>query len=369
MKIVGIDVYAHRLSYAHGDYAMSLERIARHQESTIVRVRTDDGIEGWGESCPLGGTYLPSFPGGVRAALAELSTAVLHIDPRDLLAVQGAMARTLKGNFAAKSAIDIACWDILGKAADLPVSTLLGGQLQDDFALYEAVPLGTPTAMADFVRHRSAAGIHQFQVKVGNNPVEDAERVRGVLEVASPGDVIIADANGGWNFQDAVVATRLLDDLPIYLEQPCETTAECAALRPLTRLPLILDESIQTPEDVVNATRLAGAGSINIKLGRVGGLTPARLLRDVSVSLRLTVSIEDTWGGDITTAAVSHLAASTPAESLLTTSFFNDWTNEHVATARPISVAGRGAAPSDSGLGVVVNESLLGSPLLSTGSI
>lgn len=368
MKIVGIDVYAHRLSYVHGEYAMSMGRVARYQDSTLVRVRTDEGIDGWGESCPLGGTYLPSFPGGIRAALAELAAGLVGLDPRDLIAVQRVMRCTLKGNFAAKSAIDIACWDILGKAASLPLATLLGGRLQDDFPLYEAVPLADPETMADFVERRKAAGIHQFQVKVGNDPTDDAARVRAVLEVSSSSDVIIADANGGWCFQDAVVAMHLFKDFSIFLEQPCETMAECAALRPLTHLPIVLDEVVLSPEDVLEATRQAGAGSINIKLGRVGGLTPARLLRDVAMSVGLTSSIEDTWGGDITTAAVSHLTASTPKESLLTASFFNDWTNEHVTTSPPTSVNGRGSAPLGSGLGIVVDEAALGDALFIVGS-
>ena len=109
MKIIGIDVFEHALTYAHGAYAMSGGRVATQQASTIVRVRTDEGVDGWGESCPLGGTYLPSFAGGVRAALAEIGPAVLGLDPRETSAVGARMAATLRGFAGAKSAIDVAC--------------------------------------------------------------------------------------------------------------------------------------------------------------------------------------------------------------------------------------------------------------------
>lgn len=124
----------------------------------------------------------------------------------------------------------------------------------------------------------------------------------------------------------------------------------------------------------VGGIRIHGIRSPNIydrqevRLGRVGGLTPGRLLRDVAMSLGLTVSIEDAWGGDITAAAVSYLTASTPERSLLTASFFNDWTTEHVATTRPVSAGGRGSVPLGDGLGILVEEPSLGGPLFTAGS-
>ena len=116
------------------------------------------------------------------------------------------------------------------------------------------------------------------------------------------------------------------------------------------RLPLVLDESIVTLTDVYEAKHAAGVSSINIKLSRVGGLTGAARMRDVMQELSLMVSIEDMWGGDVITAAVSHLAASTRPESLLMTSFFNDWTDGHVAGYLPRSVNGQGSAPTEPGL-------------------
>ncbi len=364
MKIAGIDVYEHRLSYAHGTYAMSGGRAATHQSSTLVRIRTDEGVPGWGESCPLGATYLPMFPGGTRAAIAMLAPRIIGQDPRATVAIHRLLDDELRGFNDAKSALDLACWDILGKVTGLPVAVLLGGVLQETFPLYEAVPLGLPEQMAEFIADRRSDGIDCFQVKVGNRPWDDAERVRAAV-AAAPTSRIVCDANGGWRFQDAVVAVREMRDLPVYIEQPCPTLEDTARLRKVTDLPLVVDECVVTSADLHRALSEAGAGSVNLKLSRLGGITPTRVLRDQAVALGMTVSLEDTWGGDIATAAVAHLAASTAADDLLSTSFFNTWTNEHVASTHPVALAGRGSAPTAPGLGIEVDLAQLGEPLFS----
>jgi L-alanine-DL-glutamate epimerase-like enolase superfamily enzyme len=216
--------------------------------------------------------------------------------------------------------------------------------------------------MAEFIERRMGAGITCFQVKVGNDPLEDAQRAEAAVAVGGDSR-LICDSNGGWRLQDAVRAVRAMEDLPIYLEQPCRSTADSARVRQVTTLPMVMDESVVTAEDLYDAKRLVAAGSVNLKLGRLGGITPMRTLRDLAISLGMSVSLEDTWGGDIATAAVAHLAASTAADDLLSTSFFNDWTNEHVASVRPTSRLGRGAAPTGPGLGIEVDVAGLGAPL------
>src|SRR2546428_240040 len=117
---------------------------------------------------------------------------------------------------------------LLGQATGCPVTTLLGGRHQERFPLYEAVPLGRPADMVAYVQERKAAGLRQFQLKVGADPYEDAARVRAVVAATGAEDVLIADANGGWRLQDALIAVRLLAPLPrVYVEQPCATLDEC----------------------------------------------------------------------------------------------------------------------------------------------
>jgi len=270
----------------------------------------------------------------------------------------------LRGHEYAKSPLDVACWDLLGQAADLPVSALLGGARQAEYPLYMAVPLGSAEEMVEYVRASRAEGIHRFQLKVGAEPRADAERVRRVVEATGEEDVIIADANGGWRLNDAIVAARLLEPLPrVYLEQPCPTLEECARVRSITSLPMIYDEIVTDVPSLLAAVRDGGGGGINLKISRVGGLSNARVLRDLAEALGIALTIEDSWGGDVVTATVSHLAATVRPEALFTVSFMNDWVNEHIAGYQPRSRGGIGAPPKRPGLGVEVDRSLLGTPL------
>jgi L-alanine-DL-glutamate epimerase-like enolase superfamily enzyme len=280
-----------------------------------------------------------------------LAPALIGADPRNAGAVWDAMDGALRGHRYAKSAVDIACWDVLGRALDVPVSTLLGGVRSPDFPLYVAIPLGPVRDMVAHVRARREEGIRRFQLKLGADPREDAARVRAVLDATEEGEVIVADANGGWRLQDATIAARALEGLDrVLFEQPCPTLEECLIVRERTTLPMVLDEVITDINTLLRAR--PACDGINVKIGRVGGLTKAKLLRDLGTELGLRFTIEDSWGGDLTTAAVAHLAASTRPEQLLMASFMNDWTLDHIAGYAPRSVGGRGSAPEAPGLGV-----------------
>lgn len=363
MKIEAVEVFGYELTYAHGEYVMSKGRAAQSQASTLVRLRTSSGIEGWGESSTLGGTYLPAFAEGTREAVRVMAPHLIGLDPCNISSIHSVMDTILLGQNSAKSAIDIACWDIFGKVTNLPISALLGGVTQKDFPLYEAVPLAAPEQMAAFVRMRGEDGINRFQVKVGNDPYEDAARTRQVAQACPDDAVIIADSNGGWSLQSGIIAVRAMAGLNIYVEQPCRDTADCAIVQKMSSLPLVLDESVVNSAELFRAKYEAGAGSINIKLARLGGITGAALMRDLARDLGMTVCIEDVWGGDVASAAVAHVAASTAPETLMHASFFNDWTKEHVAGYLPRSVRGRGAAPEGAGLGITVDAGALGPSL------
>jgi L-alanine-DL-glutamate epimerase-like enolase superfamily enzyme len=366
MKIARIDIFGYDLHYVHGSYVMSGGRVVTALPSTVVRITTDEGMAGWGEVCPLGSAYLPAFAEGARAALRELAPALLGLDPTNLGLIHGRMDAALRGHGYAKSPIDVACWDLFGKAAGCSVAMLLGGRLQARFPLYIAVPLGPAEQMAAYVEARRAEGIHRFQLKIGGDPHADRARVARVCEVTGDEDIVIADANGGWTLQDAIVAARLLAPLPrVYLEQPCPTLEECLHVRRHTSLPMVLDEVITDVPSFLRAARAGGMEAINLKIGRVGGLTTAKLIRDLAAALGIRVTVEDMWGGDIVTAAISHLAGSTRPEMLFTASFMNDWVREHIAGHQPRSQAGAGGPSDAPGLGIEVEAKALGAPLFS----
>jgi cis-L-3-hydroxyproline dehydratase len=363
--IASVEVYQYELGYRYGDYVMSGGRIVKTLPSTVVRVITNDGVDGFAETCPLGNTYLAAHAHGAVAALRELAPAVVGADATNLAEIRTRLDGALMGHNYAKSAIDIACWDVFGRTVGRPVVDLLGGRVNHELPMYKAVPLADAAAMVAFVEEQRAGGIHRFQLKVGADPRTDAARCRAVLEATDDRDTVLADANGGWRRQDAIVAARLLESTDrLYLEQPCPTLAECLFVRTHTNLPMVLDEVITDLDALVSATAAGGMEAINLKLNRVGGLTPAKLLRDTAVTLGLRLTIEDSWGGDLMSAAVSHLGASTPSSALFAVSFMNDWTDTHVAGYQPRSHHGVGAAPETPGLGITVELSMLGSPVL-----
>ena len=366
MRISRVDVFGYDLTYVYGEYVMSGGRVIERLPSTVVRVRTDEGLAGWGEVCPLGTAYLPAHAGGARAALQELAPAVVGLDPTNLAAVNGAMDATLLGHGYAKSPVDVACWDLLGQIAGLPVSALLGGVRQERFPLYKAVPLGPVEEMLDFVAARRSEGVRHFQLKIGGDPIEDAARVRAVADGLEDEDRLVADANGGWRLRDALLAARLIEGIGrVFLEQPCPTLAECRSVRAVTSLPLVLDEIVSDMPSFLEATALGGLAAINLKISKVGGLTKSRAIRDVAEGLGIALTVEDTWGGDLVTASVAHLAATVRPDTLFTVSFMNDWTVEHIASHQPRSEGGVGTAPTNPGLGVEVDVESLGEPLFS----
>ena len=365
-KIQRIKVFSYNLTYAHGDYVMSAGRTIRTLLSTVVQVTTESGIEGFGEVCPLGPNYLPGYGTGAPSAIAEFAPSLIGVDVENLGLINHTMDAALSGHGYAKSVVDIACWDAYGKVVNQPVYTLLGGRRHDDLPLYVAVPLDSNEEMVKHVMARKAEGTKRFQLKVGAEPHDDASRVAAIAKVIDANDVIVADANCGWRLQDAVIAARLLEDLDrVYLEQPCRTLEECLIVRERTTLPMVLDEVITDPQVLIRAYNAKAMEAINLKISRVGGLTKAKFMRDLCESLGVRMTIEDTWGGDLTTAAVSHLSASTDPELLFAASYMNDWVLEHVAGYSPRSHHGRGsvsdvAAP---GLGLEVELETLGAPL------
>lgn len=365
MKITEIRAYAVSLPLVDGVYAWSRDHSVSSFDTTIVRVDTDEGVTGWGEVCPLGPFYLPAYTRGVLSGLTELAPHLLGADPRDLLAVNATMDRALKGHPYVKSPLDIACWDLLGKSAGLPVATLLGGRFGSDVAVYHSVSQDLPEAMVETThRVRERHGINAWQLKVGGaDEATDVLRIQAVAE-ASPGELVIADGNTGWLTHQALRVVRAVRDLDVVVEQPCATYEECLVVRRATGLPFVLDESI---DGVVPLTRAYADGAmdvVNIKIGKVGGLTRARQLRDLCVSLGLAVTVEDMPGADITGATILHLAHSTPESHrfAVTSSYLK--VEGHLAAGGPVVRDGRTAANTAPGLGVEPDLGVLGEPVL-----
>ena len=362
MKITRIAAYQIDLPLHEGSYKWSGGKSVDVFDSTVIRIETDEGVVGHGEVCPLGPFYLPAYAAGVRAGIAELGPLLLGKDPIQIGKLNNFMDKAMKGHPYVKSGIDMACWDILGQVAGLPVCELLGGRYEEDFVLYRAISQQAPAEMAKNVEGYRNEGYRRFQLKVGGNPDEDIERIHAVSKVLEPGDKLIADANTGWLMHEAARVVRAVKDVDVYIEQPCETYDECLSIRRRTDHPFVMDEHIDGMPVLLKAHADRAADVVNIKISKFGGLTRARQARDLCVSLGIAMTIEDSWGGDIITAAIAHLAHSTPTENLFTSTDFNSYVTVSNADGAPQRKNGRMAASTAPGLGVQPRFDLLGDP-------
>jgi cis-L-3-hydroxyproline dehydratase len=353
---------------AEGSYNWSGGNSVSTFDATIAAVETDTGIIGYGEFCPLGSAYLPAFAEGARAGIGLIAPSLIGRDPTQLAEINDIMDRSLLGHPYVKSPIDIACWDILGQVSGLPVCILLGGRFGDDVPLYRAISQGTPDEMADKVKKYGDEGYQKFQLKVGGKPEDDVERIRSAIKAARPGDVVIADANTGWLTHEALGVLKATSDLDFYVEQPCRTYEECLVIRRHTDHPFVLDEVINGVEPLLQSHADGGADVVNLKISKVGGLTRAKQIRDLCVSLGIALTIEDTHGSDILTAAIAHLAHSTPPRYLFSTTDFNSYVTVRTAEGAPERKNGHFAASEAPGLGIKPILRVLGKPVAEYGA-
>jgi cis-L-3-hydroxyproline dehydratase len=364
-KITKIEAFKAALPLKEGSYKWSGGNSVTVFDSTIVAVHTDGGITGYGEVCPLGPAYLPAYANGVRAGIAEIGPALIGVDPTALSLVNDCMDASLRGHPYVKSALDIACWDILGKVSGLPVATLLGGRYGDSFPLYRAISQESPDAMATKVAGYRTEGYRKFQLKVGGDPDEDIDRIIKVSEKLQTGDILVADANTGWTQHQAIRVADAVRGIDVYIEQPCSTYRECLVVRRNTQRPFILDEVVDSLSMVVEAMGDGAMDVINLKISKVGGLTKARQIRDLCVSLGIALTIEDSWGGDIVTASIAHLAHSTQPAYLFSSTDFNSYGTVSIAEGAPQRNHGRLASSDQPGLGIEPRWDVLGQPVLS----
>jgi len=346
MKIKRIMAYQVDLPLHEGSYKWSGGKSVDVFDSTIVAVETDDGLIGYGECCPLGPFYLPAYGAGVRTGIKELGPHLIGQNPIETGKLNQLMDQCLKGHPYVKSPIDIACWDIKGQVTGMPVCEMLGGRYGDDFILYRAISQIEPEAMAANVKKYRDEGYRRFQLKVGGNPDEDIERIKLAAAELNPGDKLIADANTGWLMHEAARVVRAVDDIDVYIEQPCETYEECLSIRERTSHPFVLDEVINGIDILVRGHADRAMDVVNIKISKFGGITKAALARDLC------------------TAAIAHLAHSTPTDYLFTATDFNSYVTVSTADGAPQRNNGRMSASNDPGLGIKPKMNILGNPVL-----
>jgi L-alanine-DL-glutamate epimerase-like enolase superfamily enzyme len=278
----------------------------------IIKVHTDEGLIGLGES-----SCTPRWSGedqvtGAHLIHTYLKPLLVGSDPLALDELANKFRLAFAGNYFTRAAVEMALWDIAGKAAHKPLYELLGGKLREFVPTKWSVSGVDPSRAADIAWRALAQGFKAMKVKVGIEPDSDVARVASVREAIGPKSKLGVDANGGWSAEDAVkTIARMADSAIAFVEQPVADMMALAAVRKKTRLPIIADESVYTLQDAGVLAGLGAADVLSIYVGKSGGIGPARAIAEFAQSAGLKCTLGSNLELGIGSAAMTHLALAT----------------------------------------------------------
>jgi muconate cycloisomerase len=339
----------------------------RHSASPflIVKVHTDKDIVGVGEvSCT------PIWSGEDHTTAAHfiegtLAPGLIGEDPRDVERLTGLMDRLLAGNVFTKSGIQMALWDILGKAARLPLYRLWGGAVRESVPLKFSISGGTPEEAAGIAEWAIGQGFRAVKVKVGTGVEADVARVTAVRQTIGPDVRLGIDANGGWNVRDAISALRRMEGLDLYfVEQPVppDDPAWMADVRAACGVPVVADESVFNLSQAMALVRTASADVLSVYVGKGGGLSGARKMASVAEAAGITCTIGSNLELGIASAAMIHLGLSSPGidPEAFPCDIIGPFYYERDILAEPLPLAnGAAGLLENPGLGVELDDAVV----------
>ena len=359
-------LYSHELPVVDGPYTMANAQVWS-LTTTLVKLVSDTGLIGWGETCPVGPTYAEAHAGGALAALTEMAPGL--VGPEALpLAARRRMDALLHGHAYAKAAVDIAVHDLLGRALGVSVADLLGGAAVDRVPSYYATGVGEPDEIALITKEKQSEGYPRLQIKVGGRPVEiDIETIRKVWQaIGGTGMRLAVDGNRGWTMRDALRVSRECPDIPFVMEQPCNRIDDLAAIRDRVAHPIYMDESGIDLATVIGAAGTGLVDGFGMKLTRIGGFGPMAAFRDICEARGLPHTCDDAWGGDVIAAACTQIGATVRPDLLEGVWLAAPNIEGHYDPENGIAIeAGHIRRPPGPGLGVVPDENRFGAPVLS----
>ena len=363
MKITKISLFQKVLPYCSGSLAigdLSENRTKPFDTftSSVVVINTDQGVSGVGESCPWVSDNLNE-----KEVYDCLASRLLGEDPHNLKGIVKNMDVVIQGHTFAKSAIDMACWDIKAKDNGVPLFELLGGMLTDGAPLYRCVMEQEHDKIKAEVEQYRASGYKYFKLRVGIEPDKDIELIKFAANLAEPGEIVYADANCRWTLSEALEVVKAIEGLDVMIEQPCLSYEDCIKVRENTGLLIKLDELVTDLTMAKKIVRDHSADVVCIKMSRVGGLSKALEIRDFFVKKGIKVVTECMMGGEIVSAAVSHFSASTPSEFLFNTGDLNAYVTASTGNISPPTLNGRIYCNYSPGLGVEPDLTSLGTPI------
>jgi L-alanine-DL-glutamate epimerase-like enolase superfamily enzyme len=332
----------------------------RAAENLLVRIEDADGLIGWGEAASA-----PVMTGETLASMSEavrtMAPALLGRDPRDIAGAHAAMDGKLYGNHAAKGAIEIALLDLAGRAEQKPVHALLGAKKRQKMALLTVIGGGDYAGDLDDAAKKKAAGYAAFKIKVGIDTAEkDAARSRDICKVLGSGLLISADANQGFDTEQACAYARAMQGSGLdFFEQPVDGhdldgMAKVAAAA--NGIALGADEGIHSLEDIVRHHDRKAAKGVSLKAIKLGGLTGVLKAGELCERLGMNVNLACKTGeSSIACAAALHVASVLPGIAwgltLTNSQLAEDVAGQGVQTAR-----GHVEALDTPGLGIDVDE-------------
>ncbi len=368
MRINEIRVYSKHLPVKGGAYRMASASVD-YLDSTIVEIVADNGLSGWGETCPIGPVYQPHHTLGARAALQELAPVLIGLELGSVREIYRTMDAALTGHGYAKAAIDIAIHDLLGKELGVPVSTLLGGAVTDQVPSYYSTIVGNPAETARIALEKAREGYPRLQIKVGGRAIEqDIETIHKVWEAVGFSARIVVDGNRGLTIANAITVDRMCASIPFVFEQPCNTMDEIASLKGRMSHPVYLDENTEDLNAVLRAVSLGIADGFGFKVTRLGGLSKMTTARDLCAIRSLPHSCDDAWGGDIIAAACVHLASTVEPRRFEGAWIAQEYISGNYDSENPVVIQnGHISVPKRPGLGIVPDRGVFGEPIVTFG--
>lgn len=377
MKIISVELFPLSLKVAPG------KDVLTELPDVVIKVTTDDGLVGIGETGCLSSWYRGETQGSVMAVIAEVLAplALIGEDPTRIEYIVDKMDYLARDNYQAKMLVDMALHDLKGKIFNLPVHQLLGGAITDRVKIGWVSADRDPAGLAKAAGDAHRAGYRTLKVKVGQSGMsvdDEVKRLQAIRAAVGDDMSINLDANGAWGFEQAVASIEALARFKLgYIEQPLHQ-ADYDGMARLRRraggIPIYADEGAQELKDLLDLARREAVDGFFLKLCKAGGLLKAKRFLSVARALHLPVIVGCMSGASIEAAAYMHFLASDP----LTCDGSHDCgpprvlgvysTDEphgmpDIGSPIPVYRDGCGFVPEGPGLGVTLNEELMLSQL------
>ncbi len=278
----------------------------------IVKIETDTGLVGYGEATPDEHVTGETWESTYAVLHKKLAPAVLGADPFQIERIHEQMNAAIYGAPSAKAAIDIACYDLMGKASGQPVYNLLGGKYHDSLDVPFVISILAPDEMARQAAEAVEAGYKTIKVKVGTNAALDVERIRAVRQAIGKDVLMRVDANQGWKSRaTSMFVLKQVEDCQMdWIEQPvlADDITALAEIRRQTHIPVMVDEGVHGDREMREVIVKQAADKLNIKLMKCGGLYPALKLVAQAEMAGIECMVGSMVESAVATAAGAHLS-------------------------------------------------------------